>query len=346
MSPVSAPAKALVTGATGFLAVWVVRRLLEAGYSVRGAVRSESKGAHLKKIFAEYGDKLELAIVEDMSKDGAFDEAVQGVELVEHTASPFHFAAKDPDELIIPAVRGTTSVLESVKKYGSSVKRVVITSSVVAVLGPYTGSVVFDESNWNNNSVSEVTEKGAAAGGFTIYQASKTQAEKAAWAFIDQNKGSISFDLVTIIPPWILGPPIHELNSLDELNTSQSAVLDTISGKKATKAELEREGNWVDVRTVAAAHVAAAQKAEAGGQRIITSTGTFIWQDVLDVANSISPAPFKTIPKGNSGAGKTFPYTVLYDTSKEARILGVTHVPFEQMVVDSVADFKARGYSQ
>ncbi|KAI0046928.1 NAD(P)-binding protein [Auriscalpium vulgare] len=254
MSPVSAPAKALVTGANGYLAVWVVRRLLEAGYSVRGA-------------------------------DGAFDEAVQGVELVEHTASPFHFAANDPDELIIPAVRGTTLVLESVKKYGSSVKRVVITSSIVAVFGPYTGTVVFDESAWNDASVSEVREKGAAAG--------------AAWEFIEQNKGHISFDIVTINPPWIFGPPIHELSSLDQLNTSQSEILDTISGKKATKADLSRR-----------------------------ATGSTHFN------------------LGSPGAGKTFPYTLLYDTSREARLLGLTHAPVEQMVADSVADFKARGYSQ
>lgn len=66
--PAVSTGKVLVTGANGYIAVWVVRRLLEQGYSVRGTVRSESKGTHLKEIFKEYGDKLEIVVVEDITK--------------------------------------------------------------------------------------------------------------------------------------------------------------------------------------------------------------------------------------------------------------------------------------
>ena len=58
----------LVTGANGYIALWVVQTLLEQGYSVRGTVRSESKGTHLKESFAKYGDKLEVVVVEDITK--------------------------------------------------------------------------------------------------------------------------------------------------------------------------------------------------------------------------------------------------------------------------------------
>ena len=60
--------KVLVTGANGFIAVWVVKKLLEKGYAVRGTVRSEAKGEHLKKLFAEYGDKFELVVVPDITQ--------------------------------------------------------------------------------------------------------------------------------------------------------------------------------------------------------------------------------------------------------------------------------------
>ena len=67
--PVIRPlSKVLVSGANGFIATWVVRNLLEHGYSVRGTVRSSRKGEHLKKYFAGYGDKLEIVIVEDITK--------------------------------------------------------------------------------------------------------------------------------------------------------------------------------------------------------------------------------------------------------------------------------------
>ena len=68
MTAVKAPAKVLVTGATGYIAVWIIKFLLERGYSVRGTVRSESKGLHLKKQFASYGDKLELVNVADIAQ--------------------------------------------------------------------------------------------------------------------------------------------------------------------------------------------------------------------------------------------------------------------------------------
>ena len=102
MVAVSSPAKVLVTGANGYLAVWVVKNYLEAGYSVRGTVRSLSKSAFLTDIFSKYGDRFELVVVEDITKDGAFDEAVKGVDAIAHTASPFHFKATNPDGMMFP----------------------------------------------------------------------------------------------------------------------------------------------------------------------------------------------------------------------------------------------------
>ena len=60
--------KVLVTGANGFIAIWVVERLLRQGYAVRATVRSADKGEHITKTFASYGDKVEIAVVSDMSQ--------------------------------------------------------------------------------------------------------------------------------------------------------------------------------------------------------------------------------------------------------------------------------------
>ena len=57
----------IMTGANGYIAVWIVKLLLEAGFSVRGTVRAESKAAHLRTLFKSYGDKLEVVIVPDMT---------------------------------------------------------------------------------------------------------------------------------------------------------------------------------------------------------------------------------------------------------------------------------------
>lgn len=67
-SRVQPGAKVLVSGANGFIAIWVVHALLEKGYSVRGTVRTAEKGEHLKKLFEKYGDKHEVVVVEDITK--------------------------------------------------------------------------------------------------------------------------------------------------------------------------------------------------------------------------------------------------------------------------------------
>jgi len=222
MVAISSPAKVLVTGANGYLATWVVKKYLEAGYSVRGTVRSLSRSAFLNDKFSHYGDRFELVVVEDITKDGAFDEAVQGVDAIAHTASPFHYKSTNPDgmseflwilvlvingytDLIIPAVRGTTSILNSALKHGSTLKRLILTSSVAAVREETAVPRTFNESNWNNSAVEAVKTKGSAAGPVMIYLASKTLAEKAAWEFVADHKSEISWDLVVVNPPLIFG---------------------------------------------------------------------------------------------------------------------------------------------
>ncbi|KAG1876139.1 hypothetical protein C8R48DRAFT_669334 [Suillus tomentosus] len=192
----------LVSGANSYIAVWVVRTLLKKGYSVRGTVRSEEKAVHLRQLFSSYGDKHEVVVVEDITKEGAFDEAVKGVDAIEHTASPFHMNAYDPDELIIPAVNGTVGMLKSALKYGQSVKRIVITSSGAAVLRDTTTPSTFSELNWNEQCLEIVREKGREAPNMMKYRASKTLAEKAAWEFWNKHKANVGWDLTVLNPPY------------------------------------------------------------------------------------------------------------------------------------------------
>ena len=99
MPIVLAPAKVLVTGASGFIAAWVIKDLLDEGYSVRGTLRSLEKSTHYKAIFrseVEAG-RLEFTEVPDMSVTGAFDKAVRGVDAVLHVASPVTVDVDDPN---------------------------------------------------------------------------------------------------------------------------------------------------------------------------------------------------------------------------------------------------------
>lgn len=237
--PVVNSGKVLVTGANGYIAMWVVHTLLEQGYTVRGTVRSESKAKHLSKVFASYSEKLEIVVVPDITKvllrliihgvvcqtdgltqEGAFDEYVKDVDAIEHTASPFHFKAGEPDELIIPAVHGTTRVLESALAHGSRVKRIVVTSSCASVMQVQDTPRKFSEEDWNDAAIAEVREKGRAASQPAKYRASKTLAERAAWDFVAKNKEKLTWELVVLNPPYVFGPAIHEVGAPESLNES------------------------------------------------------------------------------------------------------------------------------
>ena len=71
MPTTSSNDKVLVTGANGYIGLWVVRYLLEHGYAVRAAVRSEDKGKSLQDIFKqkvpEKAANLEYVLVKDIT---------------------------------------------------------------------------------------------------------------------------------------------------------------------------------------------------------------------------------------------------------------------------------------
>ena len=66
MPGVAPGSKVLVTGANGFLAIWTIRKLLEAGFSVRGTVRDATRGEFVATMFRSYGQMIEMVVVPDI----------------------------------------------------------------------------------------------------------------------------------------------------------------------------------------------------------------------------------------------------------------------------------------
>lgn len=186
----------LVTGANGFIAARTVEALLQAGYSVRGTVRSIAKSQAIVSALSEYADAFTLVEVKDMTVPGAFDEAVKGVSAVAHLASPVSFTYTDPEPVMHAAIVGTTGILESAANE-PSVKHLVLMSSIVAVLSPKANHT-FTEADWNTVAEDILKKDGKEAGGFIIYAASKTAAERALWKFRDERRPSFT---VTALNP-------------------------------------------------------------------------------------------------------------------------------------------------
>ncbi|KAL0380105.1 UNVERIFIED_CONTAM: Tetraketide alpha-pyrone reductase 1, partial [Sesamum angustifolium] len=208
-----------VTGASGFIASWLVKLLLERGYTVKATVRNlndPKKVAHLKAL---EGAEERLHLVQaDLIEDGSFDSVVDGCEGVFHTASPVFFSTSDPQaELIEPAVKGTLNILRACSKV-TSVRRVVVTSSMASVSfndKPKGPDVVIDEGFQIRHSVKKPRFDPAKY----WYPLSKTLAEKAAWKFAEEN----GMDLVIMHPGFVLGPLLQPT-----LNWSSEAFLDMI----------------------------------------------------------------------------------------------------------------------
>jgi nucleoside-diphosphate-sugar epimerase len=119
-------------------------------------VRSEAKGRRLLNCYEGVELKrVSFVVVEDIVREGAFDEAVKSdppFKYVIHTASPYHLNPQDPvKDFLDPAIKGTLGLLRSVKAHAPTVRRVVFTSSSAAILnpqGPQHHDTVYDEKCW------------------------------------------------------------------------------------------------------------------------------------------------------------------------------------------------------
>jgi len=127
----------LTTGGTGYVGSWVVKDLLEKGYTVRLTVRNKNKTSgyqHLLTIAESAPGNLEIWEA-DLLKEGSYNTAAEGADAIIHMASPFFLKFKDAQkELIDPAVNGTINILNAASA-SSTVKKIVLTSSVAAVHG-------------------------------------------------------------------------------------------------------------------------------------------------------------------------------------------------------------------
>ncbi len=249
----------LVTGVSGFVGSRVVEALLAAGHSVRGTVRSLAKAPKLDGVPGS--DRLEL-VEADLLSPGSFDAAAKDAVGVIHTASPYQIDAKDPQkELVDPALEGTMEVLGAALR-SSSVRRVVFTSSMVAVTDSPEPRVM-NEDDWNTQSSLERNP----------YYYSKAVAERAAWRFMEERKPS--WDLVVVNPSVVIGPSL-----VPSVNTSTKIFADLLNG--AYPAILDLAWSFVDVRDVAHAHLRALEVPTAKGRHVCVAETVTMRRVVAD----------------------------------------------------------------
>jgi dihydroflavonol-4-reductase len=343
---VSSQSTVCVTGASGFIAGQTIRELLARGFKVRGTVRGEVDGsqyAYLKQLpGADEGLELMRA---DLTQPGSFDTAIASCDYVIHAASPYLLDSKKPqEEMVDPAVNGTLNVLQACANT-SSVKRVVLTSSLAAITDEPDDQHVFTETDWNSKSSLSRN----------AYFYSKALAEQAAWHFMREQ--ARKFDLVALNPCMVIGEAIGP-----GLNSSNQVICDLLSGTYPGVMALNF--CMVDVCDVARAHVLALDKHDAEG-RYICYSEAMTMGEIVDFLREAGCSNYR-LPRRDMSAGwissvvKLLSYTqpsgagdfIRSHLGKTMRIsnakiraeLGMEFRPVRDTLVDTVEDLIRQGH--
>jgi len=144
----------------------------------------------------------------------------------------------------------------------------------------------------------------------------------------------------------IFGPNLHQVDKPEDLNTSSLKWFDMFFNPAVTEQDLYSGVSWVDVRDVAAAHVAALEKEEAGDERILVSAPAITNQEFVEAAKRAAASlGIKGVQTGirNYDPAKGTPRS-RFNEEKRNRILGIKITSVDDSVRDTIADFKERGW--
>ncbi|KAF5761675.1 putative NAD-dependent epimerase/dehydratase, NAD(P)-binding domain superfamily [Helianthus annuus] len=314
-----------VTGASGYIASWLVKLLLARGYTVHATVRSLDDPKKIEHLLALDGAKERLSLFEaNLTAEGSFDSAIDGCVCVFHTASPVMFSVDDPKtKLLDPALKGTLNVLKSAAKV-KSLKRVVLTSSIATVMYgvklPESGGVV-DETWFSDRVVCEEIE--------WWYNVSKITAEDAAVRFSKEN----GLDLVVINPGYVIGPLLQPT-----LNFTSEGFMSFIeTGKDVFPDDINI---LVDVRDTATAHILAFEKPEANGRYCVVGDVVRA-SKIMMILDNLYPDRGYSLRYNKDKCVEALPYNV---SKAKAESLGLEFTPLEVSLKDTIESLKEKKF--
>lgn len=171
----------LVTGGTGFLGSYIIKHLLDKGYSVRALRRNKELPKWISSSImarAEWvtGDILDVVSLED---------AMEGVDTVIHSAAMVSFVKKDHEEMLHINIEGTANVVNIALE--KNIKRFVHISSVAALGRSAAGGHVNEEKKWEESKMN------------TQYAKSKYKAELHVWRGISEGLNAVILNPGTIL---------------------------------------------------------------------------------------------------------------------------------------------------
>ena len=327
-------AKALVTGSTGFVGSNLVLAFNKRGIEVRALQRKTSPQDAISGLEYE-------PVIGDLMDVDSLAAAVEGVDWVFHLAGISDWRHTPADVVYRVNVDGARNMMEAAKRAG--VKRFVLTSSSSALGKPPPGRDLIDENDAFNLKPEEFA-----------YGHSKYLAELEAEKFAHEG-----LHVVMVLPTAVMGP--RDLKFI-----SGELIIQVL--KRGIPGVPPGGLNYIDVRDLAEAHIAAAENGRSGEKYILGGNNMTHRESIDIIAMAVgAKAPAIDIPRwaippmavlfdvlktvgvklpGNVDGdsvrlSKEFLY---YDTGKAHRDLGLKTRPFEESVRDAYEWYKENGY--
>jgi dihydroflavonol-4-reductase len=272
--------KILVTGANGHLGYNLIKELLKKDYDVRGSIRSlkdVSKVARVK----ELGD---VEIVEaDLNNKDQLRQAMEGIDLLFHTAAVYSYVAPGREKEIIDAsVNGIENAFHAASE--AEVKKIVLTSSVVSLPLTFPDDPPSDENDWTTDLQ-------------VPYIRAKTQGEQRAWALAKE----LNLGLVTVLPGAIAGSGFVK-------NTPTIDIIEAMMLNYFRFGVISMNLPLVDVRDVVDVHIRVAQM-DCEGRFIVCNDTSPTFREMVETLHKIDPEialPLMTMPGFMMGISRMF----------------------------------------
>jgi farnesol dehydrogenase len=229
--------KIFVSGATGFIGIQLVKRLVQSGHKVHALYRSDSK-AHLIRM-----EGVTLFKGDILDKECLYG-AMQGCSQVYHVAAFAAVWSKDPTLFHRFNVDGTLNLIDAARE--AEIERVVVTSTA-GILGPSVKIPVNEESPVPDSF-------------FTLYEDSKY--------IMEQELKNIKYlkpEIVIVNPTRVYGPGF-----LSKSNGMSLMIKKYIAGNwRFIPGDGKRMGNYVYVEDVVSGHLLAMEKGKPGERYIL-----------------------------------------------------------------------------
>ncbi|XP_061998724.1 NADPH HC-toxin reductase 1-like [Rosa rugosa] len=183
--------KVCITGGAGYIGSWLVKKLLEKGYTVHATLRNldDVSKVSLLKSLPDSDERLVL-FEADFYNPVTFEQAIEGCEFVFHVATPLlHSPNSQYMNTTEAAIAGAKSIVEACLKSGT-VRRLIYTASVVAASPLKEDGSGFkdfmDETCWTPLDLTVACSNDF----LKDYEDSKTLAEKEILSYVNHNKRS------------------------------------------------------------------------------------------------------------------------------------------------------------